>query len=145
MAGGISYVKKKVTLNFKDEKPQVWKLQQLTYPVVKEKDLIRYIANAGAVPESTVAACVEAIAEAIVYFAINGMRVVIPDFGGFYVKVKTKTVKTIDQIEAATADDLITGSTLSYVPVTGLRELVTEAEVKVRSNEIYADDFDPNA
>lgn len=141
MAGGISYTKKKIVLNYRDEKPQVWKLQQLTYPVVKEKDLIRYIANAGAVPESTVAACVEAI----VYFAINGMRVVIPDFGGFYVKVQTKTVKTKEAMEEATADDLITGSTLSYVPVTGLRELVTEAEVKVRSNEIYADDFDPNA
>lgn len=145
MAGGISYVKKKVVLNYRDEKPEVWKLQQLTYPVVKEKDLIRYIANAAAVPESTVAACVEAIAEAIVYFAINGMRVVIPEFGGFYVKVQTKTQKTKEAIEDATADELITGSTLSFVPVTSLRELVTDAEVKVRSNVIYADDYDPNA
>lgn len=138
---GLIYRKAKVCLNYRDEKPQVYKLAQLTYPPIREEDLIKYISNSAAVPVSTVRACVAAITEAIVYFAINGMRVVIPDFGGFYLKVRTKTAKTEEDL---TAENII-ASTLSYVPVTELRKLIQETGTTVLDGAAYNFDYDPNA
>lgn len=99
---GIKYRKGKVTLNYREEKPQVYKLLQLTYPVIKEDTLIKYICNSSNLPESTVKACVLAIAEGIAYFVINGHRVSFTSFGAFFLNVHTKSVKTLDECTAET-------------------------------------------
>ena len=40
-------------LSFKEGKPQGYQLRQLVYAPIKEKDLIKYMANSANVPEST--------------------------------------------------------------------------------------------
>ena len=90
----VTYIKMRKTrsvLNYRETKPTVYQLRQLGYPPIKEDELIKYIANSSNVPESTIKAAILAIGEAIGYFAINGHRVVIDGFGGFYLNVNTKT------------------------------------------------------
>lgn len=60
------YVRRvKTTLHYRDEKPQVFALRRLTYPKVTGEQLIKYAANAAAIPPATMRACVEAIVQAV--------------------------------------------------------------------------------
>ena len=94
----IKYRSVKFILNYRDEKPQVWKAQKLTFPVITEDALIEYIANSAAIPKSTVKACALSIAEAIIYFCTNGHAVQVPGIGTFGLQFKTKTAKTEEDV-----------------------------------------------
>lgn len=117
----------------------MYTLQQLTYPVIKEKDLIKYIANSANVPISTIEACVSAIAEGIVYYAINGHRVVFPEFGGFYVKVNVKSRATAAEVSAKD----VMACRLSYAPATMLRELISETGTDIMNTQVYGVNVEP--
>ena len=101
-------------------KPTVYQLRQMVYPAISEKDLVKYAANAAAIPPSTMQACVEAIAQAIIYYAINGMRVVIPDFGGFYLAFRSKVAASPEDVN----EESITYTGLAFQPLSELRDLV---------------------
>lgn len=117
---GIRYRKVATKLNMLEGKPTVYQLRQMVYPAISEKDLVKYAANAAAIPPSTMQACVEAIAQAIIYYAINGMRVVIPDFGGFYLAFRSKVATSPEDVN----EESITYTGLAFQPLSELRDLV---------------------
>lgn len=117
---GIRYRKVATKLNMLEGKPTVYQLRQMVYPAISEKDLVKYAANAAAIPPSTMQACVEAIAQAIIYYAINGMRVVIPDFGGFYLAFRSKVAASPEDVN----EESITYTGLAFQPLSELRDLV---------------------
>ena len=86
--GQVKMRKAAQTLHFNEGKPQGYHLTQLVYAPIKEKDLIKYMANSANVPESTIESAVAAIADGILYYAINGHRVSFPGFGGFWCSLK---------------------------------------------------------
>lgn len=143
----IKMRKAQIRLNYRETKPQVYKLTQLTYAPIKEKDLLKYVANSANVPESTVEACVAAIAEAIVYYAINGMRVVFPNFGGFFVHVRWKVFQSVaDLLEApqwvgkqtkAKKEGSMKACHLAFAPLSELRESLSEAGTVIVNDGVY--------
>ena len=92
--------KAKTRLTFREGKPEVHVMRRLIFPKVTGKQLIQYASNAAAIPPATMQACIEAIVQAIYYYAIRGMRVTFPEFGGFYLQVRSKTAKTEKEISA---------------------------------------------
>lgn len=137
--GQIKMFRAKSRLTFREGKPEVYKLRQLIYPTIKEKDLIKYIANSANVPLSTIQAAVEAIGEAIAYFSINGHRVSIPNFGGFWVKVNVKAVPTAEEVTLET----VKKCRLAYAPATELRELITSTTTEILNDAIYGINVKP--
>ena len=123
-----------MTLHYRESKPTVYKLRQLTYAPIKAKDVTKYIANSANIPVSTVEACVAAIAEGIVYYAINGMRVTFPELGGFYVGVKTKCAQALADLEV---EDVLKGCRLMFAPATELREALSEAGTTIVDSGVY--------
>lgn len=123
----ISVRKVKAKLNFRDEKPTVYYMRRLTFPKVSEKMLVQYAANAAAIPPATMYACAEAIAQAILYYAIRGMRVTFPEFGAFYLQARSKTAKTLEELSAESF--YYTG--LAFQPLGDLRKLITDTNVNV--------------
>ena len=121
-------------LGFLDEKPTVYKLRQLTYPMVKPKDLVKYISNSANVPKSTVEAAIAAIVEAIVYYAIRGCRVSFEGFGGFYVGIQCKCAQTLKEANA----DTIRGCRLLYAPNIDLRESLADAGTEIINSGVFA-------
>ena len=121
----VKYRVGKMTLNYRDEKPEVYKTMQLTYPVIKEDALIEYISNSSNLPKTTVQSCVMAIAEGISYFVINGHRVSFSSFGAFYLNVHTKCAKTVDECKA----DLVTGISIGFQSNSELTDLARKVEV----------------
>lgn len=119
--------KAKMRLGFKEEKPEVNVLRRLTFPKVTGRQLVQYASNAAAIPPATMQACVEAIVQAILYFAIRGMRVTFPEFGGFYLQARSKTVKTESECTAETFK--YTG--LAFQPLGDLRKVISDTNVAI--------------
>lgn len=121
----IKYRINKVRLNFLEEKPEVYKVQQLTYPIITESVLIEYISQSTNLPKSTVQSCVTAIGEAISYFVINGHRVSFAAFGSFYLKVSTKVAKTFEECKA----DTVKKTSIGFQSNSELADLARRVEV----------------
>ena len=124
---GLSYQPKAVTLAFKDGKPVTYKAQQVTYPTIKSKDLLAYASNAANVPLANIECCVQGLIEAIAYFCINGHRVVLPEVGGFYLGVKSKTVNLSENLKVTQA---VQSVRLLFAAGTELRDMMTETPVE---------------
>ena len=122
----IKYRSVKYILNYREEKPQVWKAQKLTFPVINEDALIEYIANSAAIPKSMVKACTLAIAEAIIYFVINGHYVTFDSFGSFYLKMKVKSVQTLEECGV----ENIQRMTIGFMANTQLAGIINKAKVQ---------------
>ena len=120
--------KAKTRLTFREGKPEVHVMRRLIYPKVTGKQLIQYASNAAAIPPATMQACIEAIVQAIYYYAIRGMRVTFPEFGGFYLQVRSKTAKTEKEISA----DSFTYTGLAFQPLGDLRKLISDTNVVVQ-------------
>ena len=124
---GLSYQAKAVTLAFKDGKPVTYKAQQVTYPTIKSKDLLAYASNAANVPLANIECCVQGLVEAIAYFCINGHRVVLPEVGGFYLGVKSKTVNLSEKLKVTQA---VQSVRLLFAAGAELRDMMTDTPVE---------------
>ena len=124
---GLSYQPKAITLSFKEGKPVTYKAQQVTYPTIKSKDLLAYAANAANVPLANIECCVQGLIEAIAYFCINGHRVVLPEVGGFFLGVKSKSVPMAENLNVKQA---VQSVRLLFAPGTELRDMMTETTVE---------------
>ena len=123
-----------VTLSFREGKPTVYKLRQLIFPGIKHKQLVKYISNSAHIPESTVEAAIAGIIEGIIYFVVNGHRVVFPRFGGFYMGVKAKISHTAQECTVANS---LTACRLLFAPVSELRELITDTGTEIMGTGQY--------
>ena len=121
-------------LNYREEKPVVHSYMQLIYPKVKYKELVKYISQSSNVPESTIEAAIMGITEAIAYFAINGYRVVMPNFGGFYMNLRSKSVPTPEEFSV---EKCVKTVRLAYAPCAQLRDELTHGEVQVVTGGVY--------
>lgn len=122
----IKYRSVKSFLNYRETKPEVWKAQKLTFPVITEDALVEYIANSAAIPKSTVKACTIAIAEAITYFVINGHCVTFDAFGSFYLKMKTKVTQSKKECNTT----LIKRMTIGFTANMQLSGIINKAKVQ---------------
>ena len=141
---GLSYQPKAITLAYKEGKPVTYKAQQVTYPTIKSRDLLNYAANAANVPLANIECCVQGLIEAIAYFCINGHRVVLPEVGGFFLGVKSKSVPLADDLNVRQAIQTVR---LLFAPGTELRDMMSETTIEsVRpSNGTTGADFSSGA
>ena len=140
----LSYQPKAITLSYKEGKPVTYKAQQVTYPTIKSRDLLNYAANASNVPLANIECCVQGLIEAIAYFCINGHRVVLPEVGGFFLGVKSKSVPLSDDLNVRQAIQTVR---LLFAPGTELRDMMSETTIEsVRpSNGTNGADFSSGA
>lgn len=117
--GGIGFFRRKYVLNYRDEKPEVYKLQIIRGKVVKGDELVAYAANAAHVPESTVRMASDALFQAINYYCANGRLVQVPGLGGFGVQSDIKSVQTLEEIDA----DTVKMKKIRFYPKKGIAAL----------------------
>ena len=127
MAGTIMYRRTTKKLSYLNEKPVVYKLQQLTYPVVTSDNLIKYISQSANVPESSIRSCVAAIAQAIAYYVINGHAVHFDGFGTFNLRMQQKVAKTEAKATAENIKRLIP----NFIAHKELREDVAKTQHRI--------------
>ena len=103
----MKYYVKKRRLEYREDQPEVWKIQKLCAPAISEKELIKYVSNTSLLPPSVIKAALLAISEAITYFVINGHYVTFEDFGSFFLRIDTKVVQdreavSVNQVQRTT-------------------------------------------
>lgn len=96
---GLIYRKGKEKLQFKEEKPEVWRARQLIYPKITEKMLIEEIAQSQGIPKTQTKAVIEALLNRCLHYMEIGHLVQLGSFGSFKPVFNAKTVQTEEEID----------------------------------------------
>ncbi|MCR5043689.1 MAG: HU family DNA-binding protein [Bacteroidaceae bacterium] len=95
---GLQYRKGKVTLQYLEEKPEVYKAIQLTFPKVTYEQLLEMIQIVG-VSKAQTRAVVEALLTSLVHYMEIGHAVSLGQFGSFKPVFNSKTAKLLDDVD----------------------------------------------
>ena len=95
---GLQYRKGKGTLQYREEKPEVYKAIQLTFPKVTYEQLLEMIQIVG-VSKAQTRAVVEALLTSLVHYMEIGHAVSLGQFGSFKPVFNSKTTKRLDDVD----------------------------------------------
>lgn len=126
---GLQYRKAKVTLTFRDEKPQVYKLMQLTYPAVTSAQLVNECSNSCGVNPAQTKAVIDALINRLVHYMEIGHGVKMGDFGQFKPVFLSKTVKTLDGLEGDEAMKTIKVKRVQFFPGKAFKDMLANLPI----------------
>ncbi|MBQ6965798.1 MAG: HU family DNA-binding protein [Bacteroidaceae bacterium] len=90
-------------LNYLDEKPEVYKAMQLTYPQVTYEQLVEEIAQSRGVNTNMTRAVVDALLNRLVHYMEIGHGVSLGTFGSFKPVFTSKVAQTLDDVDETLA------------------------------------------
>lgn len=94
---GLQVRKAKMRLTFREEKPEVFKLCQLTYPQVTFAELVQECSDSCGVNTSQTKAVVDALLGRLVHYMRLGHGVSLGEFGSFKPVVNSKTARSLKE------------------------------------------------
>lgn len=93
---GLNYRKTKIKLNYLDEKPTRYKIQQLTFPQVSYEQLVEEVAQSRGVNSSATRSVVDALLNRLIHYMEIGHGVSLGSFGSFKPTFTAKSVRVLD-------------------------------------------------
>ena len=120
---GLMYRKAKVKLTYLEEKPEVYKLRQLTYPAVTYDQLLGMIQIVG-VNRAQTKAVVDALLQSLVHYMEIGHGVSLGTFGSFKPVFTSKTVKTLDGLEGDEALKTVKVKKVQFLPGGAFKDML---------------------
>ena len=120
---GLMYRKAKVKLTYREEKPEVYKLRQLTYPAVTYDQLLGMIQIVG-VNRAQTKAVVDALLQSLVHYMELGHGVSLGTFGSFKPTFNSKTVKTLDGLEGDEALKTVKVKKIQFFPGGDFKDMI---------------------
>ena len=99
---GLNYRKTKIKLNYLDDKPDRYKIQQLTYPQVTYEQLVEEVAQSRGVNSSATRSVVDALLNRLIHYMEIGHGVSLGSFGSFKPTFTVKAVREIDSADENT-------------------------------------------
>lgn len=99
---GLQYRKTKTKLTFMEDKPERYKIRQLTYPQVTEDQLLQECSESCGVNTSQTRAVVDALVNRLVHYMTIGHGVSMGRFGSFKPVFTSKCTKTYAEADAST-------------------------------------------
>ena len=116
--------KRKVTLTYRDEKPEVYKLSQLTYPAVTYEQLLGMIQIVG-VNQAQTRAVVSALLTSLVHYMELGHGVSLGSFGSFKPTFNSKTAHTLEE----TTLDTVKVKKIQFYPGGAFKEMLSNLSI----------------
>lgn len=126
----LTYVKKEMTLSFKDDKPKVYKIAQQTVPAVTFQQLVSEVANSCSVNATMTKAVVEGLIDRLCHFMELGHAVQVGEFGTFKPVFNVKTQKTKETLSA----ENITAKKMRFYPGLRFRKMIGDMSVVNQSS-----------
>ena len=123
--GKIVYTKSKMTLNFKKEKPTVYKIQQVNYGVVETETLIDDVAEACGLNKAMTKAALEGIVSRVCRFISMGHAVQLGELGTVKPYFTVKTKETAEELGA----DNVRNKKIRFYPGSRLQQVVKNLSV----------------
>ena len=94
---GLQYRKARVVLNYRETKPQMFKLVQLTYPAVTTEQLIAECATTCGVNPAQTKAVIDALVDRIAHYKAIGHGVKVGNLGSFKPVFTSKVAETLEE------------------------------------------------
>lgn len=116
----VKFIKSKVKLNFKKDKPTVYKIQQVHYSVVDTQTLIDDVAEACGLNKAMTKAALEGIVSRACRFAGMGHAVQLGELGTIKPVFTTKTKETAEELGA----DNVRNKKIRFYPGARLQQVV---------------------
>ncbi|MBR0047470.1 MAG: hypothetical protein IJP75_11440 [Bacteroidaceae bacterium] len=121
---GLTYRKAKTKLTYREGKPEVYKMRQLTFPPLTYKQLLAEVVVAG-VNASQTAAVVEAVVNRMAFVLSLGHAVQFGSFGTFKPTFNSKVAHTLDE----TTLDTVKVKKIQFYPGAAFREMLSNLDL----------------
>ena len=122
---GVKFTKSKMTLNFKKDKPTVFRIQQVNYGVVDTQTLVDDVAESCGLNKAMTKAVLEAIVQRTCRYIGMGHAVQLGDLGTVKPVFNVKTKETAEELGA----DNIRTKKVRFFPGQRLRDVVKNISV----------------
>lgn len=133
---GLQYRKSKFKLNFLDEKPERYKIQQLTYPAVTFQQLVNECSKSCGVNPAQTKAVIDALVDRLVHYMEIGHGVQMGNFGSFKPTFTVKSVKAYDAADAST----VKSKRVSFFPGKAFKSMLGELTITQASEYLNAEE-----
>lgn len=126
---GVQFRKTKMVLNFLEDKPEVYKIAQVNFPIVSFQELIDECSTSCGVNTNQTKAVIDALVNRIVHYMQIGHGVRMGDFGTFKPAFRAKTAKNMEDATAKT----VTRKVIRFYPGHDFRNMLNEMSVESAS------------
>lgn len=134
----LIYEVKKTTLNFKKEKPVVYKVAAVRQQTVKYDALVKEVASSCGVHRTQTKAVVEALIDRLVHYMDLGMPVRLEEFGTFKPAIQTKVKETAEEVDASN----VVRRVVRFYPGKRMKEMLEELSIQTFERNDDADNND---
>ena len=134
----LIYEVKKTTLNFKKEKPVVYKVAAVRQQTVKYDALVKEVASSCGVHRTQTKAVVEGLLDRLVHYMDLGMPVRLEEFGTFKPAIQTKVKETAEEVDASN----VVRRVVRFYPGKRMKEMLEELSIQTFERNADADDSD---
>lgn len=129
---GLQYRKGKVVLNYRETKPEVYKLLQLTFPAVTFEQLVAECAYACNVNATQTKAVIDALVNRLVLYMSLGHGVKMGDFGSFKPVFNSKVAQTLEDA----TEETIKVKKVMFFPGKAFKDMLDSLEVENASDTL---------
>ena len=134
----LIYEVKKTTLNFKKEKPVMYKVAAVRQQTVKYDALVKEVASSCGVHRTQTKAVVEALIDRLVHYMDLGMPVRLEEFGTFKPAIQTKVKETAEEVDASN----VVRRVVRFYPGKRMKEMLKDLSIQTFERNDDADDND---
>lgn len=134
----LIYEVKKTTLNFKKEKPVVYKVAAVRQQTVKYDALVKEVASSCGVHRTQTKAVVEALIDRLVHYMDLGMPVRLEEFGTFKPAIQTKVKETAEEVDASN----VVRRVVRFYPGKRMKEMLEDLSIQTFERNDDADNND---
>ncbi|MBQ7142735.1 MAG: HU family DNA-binding protein [Prevotellaceae bacterium] len=126
---GLQFRKAKMALNFREGKPEVYKLRQIVFPAVTTDQLVAECANSCGVNPSQTKAVIDALVNRLVHYMAIGHGVKMGEFGSFKPTFTSKTVKALNDLDGDEAIKTIKVKKIQFYPGKAFTQMLDSLSV----------------
>ena len=133
---GLNYTKAKMKLGYLEDKPEVWKARQLTFPQISYETLVEEIAQSRGVNSNSTRAVVDALLNRLVHYMQIGHGVSLGTFGSFKPVFNSKVALSSEEATVET----IKRKKILFYPGKTFRDMLGELSVTSASEILNTQD-----
>lgn len=131
---GLQYRKARVVLNYRETKPQMFKLVQLTYPAVTTEQLIAECATTCGVNPAQTKAVIDALVDRIAHYMAIGHGVKVGNLGSFKPVFTSKVAETLEE----TTLETVRKKKIVFYPGKAFRGVIQDLSISSAGDAIGA-------
>ncbi len=121
-----------MVLNFRDDKPEVYKIQQVNLPQITSDELIKECSISCGVNPSQTKAVVTALVDRLIHYMSIGHGVKLDGFGSWKPSFRAKTTKKMEDADAST----VTRKVIKFYPGKDFKNMISNMPIESQTDAL---------